>query len=61
MKNIQNINILVMIIGAFSIIAGIYVATTGGEFQDYFFSIFIGFTLFGSGYFNNKAWKDKSN
>jgi hypothetical protein len=46
-----------MIIGAIGIIAGIYPAFTGGEFQDYIWVLFIGITLVGTAYYNNKEWK----
>jgi len=48
-----------MVIGGLSILAGIYFVANGEEFQDYFFAIFIGASLLGTGYFNNQEWKKK--
>ena len=59
MKKVQSVNLIVMIIGSIAIILGIYNLSTGGAFQDYFFEIFIGITLFGTAYFNNNEWKKK--
>ena len=39
------------------ILFGLFMAFTGGASQDYFYGLFIGFTLLGAAYYNNQAWK----
>ena len=48
-----------MVIGIVSIAFGLYGIFKGKTFEDYFFSLFIGITLFGIGYINAKEWKNK--
>ena len=54
MRKIKRTNQIVMIIGAISIAAGIYFAVTGQAFNDYFMPLFLGITLFGTAYLNQK-------
>lgn len=48
-----------MIIGLVGIAFGLYGAIKGDAFQDYFFSLFIGASLFGVAFLNHSAWKKK--
>lgn len=41
-------------LGTISILVGIFSLVNGGEFNAYFYAIFIGFTLLGTTYFNQK-------
>lgn len=59
MKNLKSANIVAMIIGLLGIAFGIYSLIVGKPFSEYYLSIFIGVTLFGLAYFNNKALKEK--
>ncbi len=59
MKNLKSANIVAMIMGLLSIAFGIYTLMQGKPFGEYFFSIFIGITLFGVAWYNNKALKNK--
>jgi hypothetical protein len=47
-------NRIAMIIGVIGIVNGLIQVYQGQKFQDYFFSLFIGITLFGTAYFNYK-------
>jgi len=53
--------LFLIIIGILSIISSVYLAFTGAEFEQYFFGIFIGFTLVGVTYFNNKRKQEEKN
>ena len=57
MNNVTTCNKIVMAIGGLGILFGLFMAFTGGAFQDYFYGLFIGFTLLGAAYYNNQAWK----
>ena len=57
MNNVTTCNKIVMAIGAIGILAGIIMAIKGELFQNYFYGLFIGFTLLGAAYYNNQAWK----
>lgn len=54
MKKIKQVNIMIMVIGSLSIISGVYLAFKGQPFQEYYFSILIGVSLFGTAYYNNQ-------
>ncbi|MDF1697601.1 MAG: hypothetical protein P1U56_17280 [Saprospiraceae bacterium] len=60
MNNVETINKIVMVIGILGIISGIIMAVKGSTFQDYFYGLFIGFTLLGTAYYNNKKWKESN-
>jgi len=53
----KSVKTLVTIIGALSIISGVYLVTRGAEFSEYFSGIFLGITLIGSIFF----FKEKPN
>ena len=54
MKKIKQVNTMIMVIGTLSIISGVYLAFNGQAFQEYYFSILIGISLFGTAYYNNQ-------
>jgi uncharacterized membrane protein HdeD (DUF308 family) len=57
----KNVNMIAMIIGVIGIINGLIQIFQEQNFQDYFFSLFIGITLFGTAYFNSKELRYKKN
>lgn len=59
MENLKLVTVVVLIIGVFGIVAGIYFALTGGDFSQYFFIIFLGITLVGTSIINYKEWQKK--
>jgi uncharacterized membrane protein HdeD (DUF308 family) len=50
MNKQKKASIISMIIGVVGIAFGLYGAFTQAEFQNYFMSLFLGATLFGTGY-----------
>lgn len=61
MKQVRRVNIMIMVIGTLSIISGAYLAFQGQPFQEYYFSILIGVSLFGAAYYNNQKMKNEGN
>jgi hypothetical protein len=59
MKDLKSANIVAMMIGLLGIAFGIYSIIQGKSFGENFFSIFVGITLFGVAWYNNKALKGK--
>lgn len=57
MRKIQQTNRIVMVIGAISILFSGYSAYIGQPFNEYFFGLIIGISLFGVAYLNNRALK----
>jgi ribose/xylose/arabinose/galactoside ABC-type transport system permease subunit len=53
----KRVKTLIMVIGALSILAGIFQVFTGAEFSSYFSSLFIGVVLIGSVF----LYKDEPN
>jgi uncharacterized membrane protein len=50
----KSVRWLIIIIGALSLLSGIYLAFTGAAFPKYFSGIFIGAVLIGTLYFSKK-------
>lgn len=50
MRNLKTTHVLVMIIGLIAIAFGIYAGINGHVFNDYFFKLLLGFSIFGVGY-----------
>ena len=48
-----------MTLGIISMLVGVFSFVTGGNFNAYFYSIFIGITLTGTTYYNNLNKKEK--
>ena len=59
MENLKSITVVVIIIGVFGIVAGIYFALTDGEFSHYFL-IILGITLVLTSIINYKEWQKKN-
>lgn len=60
MKKMDMTRKIVIVIGLISLIVGVYVALTGGEFGEYLFSFVIGSSLIGSTFFGTSTSnKDK--
>ena len=59
MNKIRQTNRIVMVIGVLSILFSGYSAYIGRPFNDYFHGLFIGISLFGVAYINNRALKNK--
>lgn len=53
------VNRLIIIIGALAILAGMYLALNGADWEDYFLGIFIGITLIGTAYYQGLRQKKK--
>ena len=51
----NKVRLLLKIIGALSVISGIYMFIAGGQFFDYFFPIFVGVVLLGSAFINERG------
>ena len=50
----SKVRLILNVIGALSIISGIYLFAIGSEFLDYFFAFLIGIVLLGSAFFNKR-------
>lgn len=50
---------IVIVIGVLSILAGAWQAYNGKPFQDYFFSLFIGVTLIGTGWITERGSEEE--
>ncbi|WP_157578336.1 hypothetical protein [Polaribacter reichenbachii] len=48
-----------IIIGALSILVGVFSLIKGGDFKAYFYSIFIGVVLIGTTYYNHQQKQKK--
>ncbi|MFT6853956.1 MAG: hypothetical protein ACI8RL_001094 [Cyclobacteriaceae bacterium] len=51
----KKVNIIVLVIWSFSILAGIHLALSGGAFLHYFFPVVLGLSLVGTSYINLKG------
>lgn len=59
-ENIKYANIVSMVIGAISVVVGIFQLINGDSAKDYLLTLIIGISLLGTAYFNYKEW-NKSN
>jgi len=60
LKKLNSINSIAIVIGLLSIFFGAYNFALGGEWEDLYFSLFVGASLAGTGYINQKELKKKS-
>ncbi|MEQ9229207.1 MAG: hypothetical protein RIF46_00890 [Cyclobacteriaceae bacterium] len=55
----KSLKLILIIIGALGLAAGIYSAVTGSAFMEYFWSIFLGITLIGSAFISKSESEEK--
>ena len=57
----KSVKRLILIIGAISLISGIYLAITGSDFNEFFFGILIGVSLIGSAIYYKDEYTSNNN